>query len=55
MIKMEALQNIDALETIVGIENTTIRILKGWIEAGIVHFLTWTIPASIHPSRMRLG
>ena len=41
MIKMKALQSIDVLETMVGIKNTTILIVEGCIEAGIVHF-PWT-------------
>ena len=38
MIKMEALQNIDALETIVGIENTSIRILEGCIKTKLTQY-----------------
>lgn len=38
MIKMEALQSIDASETMVGIENTTVHIEEGCIEVGVIHF-----------------
>ena len=37
MIKIEALQSTDALETTVGIENTTVHIEEGCIEADVIH------------------